>query len=72
MKDIIDIDRIFSNDRLIDRALRAGVRAALEQHKRLGLPVVDCRDGRIVMVPPDEIDRVIRRRKASNRPSRKR
>ncbi|MBI2059384.1 MAG: hypothetical protein HYT87_06385 [Nitrospirae bacterium] len=56
----VDIDRIFSEGKLIDRALRDGVRAAMIRHKQLGLPVVDFQDGKIVLVPPQKIDTLLR------------
>ncbi|MGH8676171.1 MAG: hypothetical protein ACREVG_17930 [Burkholderiales bacterium] len=34
---------------------RAG-REALKRHKALGIPIVIWRDGRVVKVPPEEID----------------
>ncbi len=40
----------------VTRALRLAVREALLRHKRLGNPIVVYRDGRIVQVPPDEIE----------------
>jgi hypothetical protein len=43
-----DLDRI-------GRALRAGVRDALQRHKRDGDPVAVWREGRVVWLPPDQI-----------------
>ena len=40
----------------IQRALRAGVRRALIRHKRLGESIAVWRDGRVVIVPPDQIN----------------
>ena len=51
-----DIDRIFREGVLIDRALAVGVRDALLRHKRLGESIVVWRDGRVVWVPPEEIE----------------
>ena len=41
----------------IERALREGVRAALLRHKKLGESIVVWRDGRVVVVPPEDIGR---------------
>lgn len=41
--------------RLIDAAQRA-VRAALREHKLMGNPIAVWRNGRVVLVPPDQID----------------
>jgi hypothetical protein len=40
---------------LIERALRAAVRDALQRHKRDGDPVAVWREGRVVWLQPDEI-----------------
>lgn len=38
------------------KAARQAVREALLQHKRSGNPVVVTKKGRIVVIPPDQID----------------
>jgi hypothetical protein len=39
----------------VDRALQRAVRQALTRHKKLGESVAVWRDGRAVIVPPEEI-----------------
>ena len=51
-----DIPRIFEEGVLIDKALRTAVLEALRRHKLLGNPVADWQDGRVVWIPPEEID----------------
>ena len=49
-----DINRILIEDRrLIDQALKQGVREAMLRHKKDGLPVVIERDGKIEWVRPE-------------------
>ena len=51
-----DISRIFAEDRrLIDEALKQGVRDAMLRHKEAGLPVVIYRDGKAVWVMPEDL-----------------
>lgn len=51
-----DVSRIFAEDRrLIDEALKQGVREAMLRHKRDGLPVVIYRDGKTVWVKPEDL-----------------
>ena len=51
-----DIHRIFVEDgRLIDEALKQGVRDAMLRHKRDGLPVVIYRDGQTLWVKPEDL-----------------
>lgn len=40
---------------LID-AVQKAVRAALREHKLMGNPIAIWRNGRVVLVPPDQID----------------
>ena len=50
-----DIGEIFADDEVIDRALTEAVKDALRQHKRAGNPVCEWRDGKVVWIPPEEI-----------------
>jgi hypothetical protein len=43
------------NDHRLEQALRRAVRAALLEHKRAGNPVASWKDGRVVLIPPEEI-----------------
>ena len=52
-----DPNRIFAEEgHLIDEALKKGVRDAILQHKREGLPIVIYRDGKVVWVQPEDIE----------------
>lgn len=51
-----DISRMFVEDRrLIDEALKQGVRDAMLRHKEAGLPVVIYRDGKTVWIMPQDL-----------------
>jgi hypothetical protein len=50
------IDELFADGKEIDRAMRESVREALILHKKLGLPIAEWRDGKVVWTPPEEID----------------
>ena len=50
-----DIDRIFEEGRLIDQALVESVKQALLMHKRAGNPVAEWRDGKVVLIQPEDI-----------------
>ena len=39
----------------VERALQRAVRHALLMHKRIGNPIAIWRDGRVVIIPPEEI-----------------
>lgn len=54
-----DIDKIFREGVLIDRALAKAAREAILLHKRAGLPVVVWRNGRTSRVDPDEMLRAL-------------
>ena len=46
---------IFEDTREVTRRFAVAVREALLDHKRAGNPVAIWRDGKVVIVPPDEI-----------------
>ena len=51
-----DLHRIFVEDgRLIEEAVKQGVRDAMIRHKKDGLPVVIYRDGKTVWVNPEDL-----------------
>ena len=50
-----DVDARWRDRAGMDAAMRRGVREALLRHKRLGESIAVWRDGRVVIVPPDEI-----------------
>jgi len=39
----------------VERALQRAVRQALLMHKRIGNPIAIWRDGKVVIIPPEEI-----------------
>jgi hypothetical protein len=43
------------HDRILDEAGRA-VEEAIRDHKRAGNPIAEWRDGRVVLVPPEQIE----------------
>ncbi len=50
------IDNAFRSGATIDAALKEAAREALVLHKKLGHPIVEWRDGRVVWTPPDQIE----------------
>jgi len=49
------IDELFRDGKEIDTALRNAVQQALLQHKKAGNPVAEWRDGKVVMIKPEDI-----------------
>ena len=43
------------HDRIVEAAGRA-VEEAIRDHKRAGNPIAEWRDGRVVLVPPEQIE----------------
>ena len=50
------IEKAFRDGAPIDEALRRAVRRALLEHKRAGNPICTWRDGKVVWIPPEEIE----------------
>lgn len=55
-QDRTSIPERFRDREGIDRAIRAGVQNALRIHKLLGYPIAVGRDGKVVIIPPEEIE----------------
>jgi hypothetical protein len=51
-----DIADIFATPGLVEAAMNKGVRDALRRHKLLGESIAVWRDGKVVIVPPEEIE----------------
>ena len=51
-----DIEEILTKTDLADRAVRKAVREAVLRHKLLGNPIAISRDGKVVWIPPEEIE----------------
>lgn len=49
------VAELFEDGRLIDEALRQAARDARRLHKALGNPMATWRDGRVVLVQPEDI-----------------
>lgn len=50
------ITRPFLEGTPIDEAIAGGVRAARRRHELLGNPVAELRDGKVVIVQPEDIE----------------
>ncbi len=50
-----DIGAIMANGEVLDRALAAAQRDAIRRHRLFGVPVAIWRDGKVVIVPAEEI-----------------
>ena len=47
---------VFEDDEKISQSMGRAVQNALRMHKLLGQPIVIWRDGKVVWVPPEEIE----------------
>lgn len=50
-----DIGELLQDQELIEGALRRAVNEALKMHKRMGNPIAEWRNGKVVWVPPEKI-----------------
>ena len=53
-----DLEAIYDDKEKIHAALVEGVRDARRWHKRMGLPIVEWRDDKVVWIPAEEIEDV--------------
>jgi len=54
-KEILTDDYFATNAIEIGKVFQRAVNDALRMHKRLGNPIAAWRDGRVVIIPPEEI-----------------
>ena len=54
-----DLDALLADDDLLDQAVAEAQLDAARRHHLLGEPLVIWRDGRVVIVPADEIPRLL-------------
>ena len=52
----IDIPDLFKQHTPILEALQRAVKAARQQHKKAGNPVAEWHDGKVVWIPPEQIE----------------
>jgi hypothetical protein len=55
----IDIDALFIEGHLIDQAINDAVKKAVERHKKLSQPIVVWKDGKVVTIDPQDIDKEV-------------
>ena len=51
----VDIGAAFADGRLIDEAMAEAYVDAARLHKRAGVPLAVCQNGRVALIPPGEI-----------------
>jgi hypothetical protein len=52
----INIPEILKDRARIQKALRDGVQKALRLHKAMGVPIIVGENGKVVEIPPEEIE----------------
>jgi hypothetical protein len=52
----INIPEIMKDRARVQKALRDGVNKALRLHKAMGVPIVVWEDGKVVKIPPEQIE----------------
>ncbi len=52
-----DISEILSDPNIVVQALNEAIQDAVQRHKQMGLPMAIWRDGAVVWVAPEELER---------------
>lgn len=52
----INIPEILKDRTRVQKALRDGVQEAIRIHKLMGVPIIVWRDGKVVEIPPEQIE----------------
>lgn len=64
-----DIGKIFAEGTPIDDAMRRGVREAMRQHRLAGVPMVIWRDGKVMQVPAEQLEKELAEFESGGSPS---
>ena len=64
-----DIGKIFTERVLVDAAMRRAMREAIRQHRLAGVPMVVWRDGKVVHLPAEQLERELEELERAGRPS---
>ena len=64
-----DIGKIFTERVLVDAAMRRAMREAIRQHRLAGIPMVVWRDGKVVHLPAEQLERELEELERAARPS---
>ncbi len=49
------IQEILNNQEKVTQILQQGIRDALLKHKQAGNPVCECKNGKVIWIPPEKI-----------------
>lgn len=52
----INIPEILKDEPRVQKALRSAVQKAIRFHKLMGRPIIVWKDGKVVEIPPEEIE----------------
>ena len=56
---IVDIDALIAQGEPIRDAIRRGAREAMKRHIKAGVPMVSQKDGKTVMLSPEELKKML-------------
>ena len=65
---IVDIDALIADGESIKEAIRRGTRDAMRQYIQAGESMVSWKDGKAVMIPPEELKALLAASEPSSRP----
>jgi hypothetical protein len=56
---VVDIDALIAQGEPIKEAIRRGAREAMKRHIQAGVPMVSWKDGKTVMLSPEELKKML-------------
>jgi hypothetical protein len=56
---VVDIEALIAQGEPIKDAIRRGARAAMKRHIQAGVPMVSQKDGKTVMLSPEELEKML-------------
>jgi hypothetical protein len=56
----VDIDALIEQRTPVLEAIRLGGLEAMKRHIQAGMPMVGCKDGQVIRIPPEELARMLK------------
>ena len=55
----VDIDALFTDEKVVTEALRKGAHDAMKRHIAAGVPMVSWENGQVVEIPPEKLAQML-------------
>jgi hypothetical protein len=64
----VDISAVIGRGDAVLEAIRRGGLEAMRRHVQAGVPMVGCKDGQVVHIPPEQLSKILKAAESADRP----